>query len=277
MTRFSYERLVQHPRQFNQITGLKISEFQELIVRLKPVWAQEIVGKKKLSGRPWGVGELENHLLCLLIYYRCYTTQLFISFWFGVADSTVTRSIKRMEKLLVGVVAIKKDRTLSEEALKTVLVDCTEQRIERPKHGQKKYYSGKRKAHTIKTEIQVNEKGRILSVSRPAGGRKHDLKVRLSGQAVSSRSQLIADSGYQGLQHTHAKTFLPYKKPRKQVLDKAKRFYNRLLSSFRMGVENAIRRIKIFRIIKEQYRNKRIDYSLKFNIAAGLANFKLGY
>ena len=277
MTRFSYERLAKHPRQFSQITGLKVAEFQELILRLRPVWTQEIIDKKKLSGRPWGVGELENHLLCLLLYYRCYTTQLFISFWFGVADSTVTRSIKRLEKLLIGVVAIKKDRTLSEEALKTVLVDCTEQRIEQPKRGQKKYYSGKRKAHTIKTEILVNEKGRILSVSRPAGGKKHDLKVRLSGPAVSSRTQLIGDSGYQGLQHTHAKTCLPYKKPRKQQLDKAKRFYNRMLSSFRMGVENAIRRIKIFRIIKEQYRNKRIDYALKFNIVAGLTNFKLGY
>lgn len=277
MTRFSHARLARHPRQFSQITGLKIEEFKELILRLRPVWEQEIVNKKKLPGRPWGVGELEDHLLCLLIYYRCYTTQLFISFWFGVSDSTVTRSIKRMEKLLIGVVAIKKDRTLSEEALKTVLVDCTEQRIERPKRGQKKYYSGKRKAHTIKTEIQVNEKGRILSVSRPAEGKKHDLKVRLSGPGVSSQTQLFADSGYQGLQHTHAKTILPYKKPRKQPLEEAKRFYNHMLSKFRMGVENAIRRIKIFRIIKEQYRNKRIDYAIKFNIAAGLANFKMGY
>jgi hypothetical protein len=36
-------------------------------------------------------------------------------------------------------------KSLTSEALETVLIDVTEQEIERPKQGQKEYYSGKKK------------------------------------------------------------------------------------------------------------------------------------
>ena len=38
-------------------------------------------------------------------------------------------------------------KSLTSETLETVLIDVTEQEIERPKKGQKEYYSGKKKAY----------------------------------------------------------------------------------------------------------------------------------
>ena len=37
---------------------------------------------KKVSGRRYGLGSLEGHVLCLLIYYRTYLTQEFLGFLF---------------------------------------------------------------------------------------------------------------------------------------------------------------------------------------------------
>jgi hypothetical protein len=51
-----------------------------------------------------------------------------------------------------------------------LIVDGAEQPIERPSRKQRCWYSGKKKRHTIKTEIAVTEGGRIVAVSKPAPG-----------------------------------------------------------------------------------------------------------
>ena len=63
------------------------------------------------------------------------------------------RSIKRIEKIVIQVVHIEKKREISSEDAEYLILDATEQPIQRPKKGQKKYYSGKKKRHTIKTNM----------------------------------------------------------------------------------------------------------------------------
>ncbi len=53
--------------------------------------------------------------------------------------------------------------------------------------------------------------------------------------------------------------------------------YNRALSRIRVKVENTIRRLEIFRILGERYRDKRRGYGIEFNIIAGIVNLKMGY
>ena len=275
--KFSYERLRKQPRNFHGITGLSIEEFEQIALKCTPEWDKKVIEPKKLSGRPYGVGDLKEHLLSLFIYYRCYTTQEFIGMLYGVDDSCICRSIKRIEPILAKIIAIKKDRTLSQHDLETVIIDCTEQPIERPKKRQRKYYSGKKKQHTIKKEIQMTEEGRIVSTSKPHPGKDHDFEVRKRGSPLPRHCRAYADSGYQGLDKLHHATEIPYKKPKRSSLSKEEREYNRALSSFRIRIENKIRELKIFRIIGEKYRNKRRGYGLKFDIVAGIVNFKHGF
>jgi hypothetical protein len=47
--------------------------------------------------------------------------------------------------MVIKVVAIKKDRTLTSDELMNLIVDVTEQPINRPKNRQRKFYSGKKK------------------------------------------------------------------------------------------------------------------------------------
>ncbi len=70
---------------------------------------------------------------------------------------------------------------------------------------------------------------------------------------------------------------IPYKRQKGKPLGKDEKQYNRALSRIRVKVENAIRRLEIFRILCERYRNKRRGYGIKFNIIAGIVNLKMGY
>ncbi len=88
--------------------------------------------------------------------------------------------------------------------------------------------------------------------------------------------EVLADSGYQGLDKLHEKSRTPKKKSKKAQLTKDEKRSNRELSRRRIVVENVIRSLKIFRILLERYRNRRKRFALRFNLIAGLYNFELG-
>ena len=85
----------------------------------------------------------------------------------------------------------------------------------------------------------------------------------------------LADRGYQGLVRRHPNSWTPTKQPRKGKLDKAERQHNRNLARLRVIAEHVNRKLKIFRILAERYRNRRKRFGLRFNLIAALINFEL--
>lgn len=272
--------LLKHPTAFRFLTGLSCAEFHALSEKVRPKWKNHMK-EKVVSGRPYGVGMLEDHIFVMLVYYRVYVTQEFIGIMYGVNDSTICRAIARIAPLILKAIKIKKERIVSQAELESVIVDCTEQPIERPQKDQKKFYSGKKKRHTIKTEIVITKepgkKARIISVSRAHPGRTHDYTIRKSEKPFHRDTRVYGDSGYEGLQNVHQATEVPYKKPKNGQLTKEEKEYNTALSRFRIGVEHMIGRIKKFKVMSERYRNRRRGHNLKFNIIAGIVNFQAGY
>ena len=116
-----------------RITGVKHEKFEKITKQLKPAW-RAVQKRKQVAGRPYGIGELREHLLLLLMYYRTYTTHLFLAQIFKVDEATICRSIRRIAPLIEQVLKIKSEKLLSENDLKLLIVDATEQRIERPKN-----------------------------------------------------------------------------------------------------------------------------------------------
>ena len=96
--------------------------------------------RKRVSGRPYEIGGLQEHLLLLLIYYRTYATYLVLSQLFQVDEATICRAIWRISPLAQRLLQIKPERLFQSDELKLMIVDATEQRIERPKN-QRDYYS----------------------------------------------------------------------------------------------------------------------------------------
>ena len=166
---------------------------------------------------------------------------------------------------------------MSKEEIASCLVDATEQPIERPKRLQKAYYSGKKKRHTIKTEIRTTLQGRIIHVSKSRPGAIHDFKLHKDEPSIPPESLILADSGYQGLDKIHKETQLPYKATKTKPLDKKEKEHNQTLARIRVTVENIFGDIKTFKILADRYRNKRKRYNVKFKIIAGIVNLKNGF
>jgi hypothetical protein len=102
----------------------------------------------------------------------------------------------------VPVVHIKKTRDISEEDAEYLILDATEQPVQRPKRGQKKYYSGKKRKHTLKTRCFVGLDGMIYAVSNTCHGKIHDFRIY---KEQKNRDRLLGilkkgDSGYQRIQ-----------------------------------------------------------------------------
>lgn len=270
-------QLLTKPKAFSRITGVSIKEFEKIVEKARPIWHKNVEAPKKVSGRSYGLKSLEGHVLCLLMYYRTYLTQEFLGFMFGVDDSCVCRSIWRASRVLAPVLRIEKRRLVPEKEAKALLIDCTEHPIERPKNNQGSYYSGKKKRHILKTEIQMTEDGKIVHISNPYRGKIHDMNIRKQGPPLHPDDTAYVDSGYQGMQQDHANTEYPYKRSKNKPLTPDEKEYNRALSRVRVKVEHKIRQLKVFRILKEQYRNRRKGFGIAINIVAGIVNMRSGF
>jgi len=107
-------------------------------------------------------------------------------------------------------------------------------------------------------------------------GREHDFRLfKNSRCTVSPETCLLADSGYQGLRTLHPNSQTPVKKSKLHPLSQALKASNRVLSRKRILIENIIRRLKIFRILSERYRNRRKRFGLRFNLIAAICNLEL--
>lgn len=265
-----------HKRQFRYLAGVTPDIFNQMVYRLRPAW-DNLHRKKNRSGRPYGVGDLEDHLLVMLILYRCHITQDFAGLLYGVDKATICRALGRIEPLVKHVLGVKRAIRVTSAEAQALLIDATEQPVERPQRKQKCWYSGKKKRHSIKNEIITSQAGRIVCVSPSSPGTVHDITIRRRGPPLPEGSRGYGDSGYQGYQEDHPDFDIPYKKPRKGKLTKEEKHYNHALSRFRVRVEHAIGRMKNFRILADRYRYPRPRHSVKFAIIAGITNLIAGF
>ena len=263
-------------RQFCSLSGITPVIFHAMVKSLRPFWKRRI-SHKKCSGRPYGVGGLEDHLLVMLILYRCHITQDFLACLYQVDKATICRALQRIEPYAQRLLGVKRCIKVSQEEAMSLLIDATEQPIERPQRKQKCWYSGKKKCHSIKNEIITTEKGRIVFASKSISGSVHDITIRRRGPPLPGHAIFYADSGYQGLQKDHPNLNIPYKKPRKGKLTQEEKDYNHGLSRFRVRIEHSIGRMKNFRILAERFRYPRAKHAAKFAIIAGIVNTINGF
>ena len=104
-------------------------------------------------------------------------------------------------------------------------------------------------------------------------GKEHDFQLFKRSQVKPLRQvEILADKGYQGIKKIHSLSYTPIKKTKKKPLTLSEKEYNRELAKHRIYVEHVIRCLKIFRILAQPYRNRRLRFGLRFNLIAGLYN-----
>jgi hypothetical protein len=104
----------------------------------------------KKGGKPPKLNP-EDKLYITLKYLREYRTMDSIAAEYGVCKGTVCLAIQWVEDTLVkdGTFALPGKKALKRKSnsIRYVVVDVTESPINRPKEGQKAYYSGKKAPH----------------------------------------------------------------------------------------------------------------------------------
>jgi hypothetical protein len=282
------DRLRRAPKAFRRLTGITPRAFDELLEKLAPLHEQAEARRKARPGRRRKPGggrkhtlELADRLLMLLIYYRTYITHAFLGFLFGIDDSAVGRNINPLAPLLAGIFRIPERRVeISEGEIRELFFDATERPTRRPKRGQRASYSGKKKRHTIKTQIVVARrrkspgpdpgprKLRIVAVSGSVPGSIHDKKLYDRSRVVAPPDvRRTGDTAYLG---TGLRT--PTRKPRGRELSEEQKAANRKISVRRVAAEHGIGKMKVWRIASERYRNPVSKHTLMMKNVAGLHN-----
>jgi hypothetical protein len=125
--------------RYETVEKLKDEEFKRSTGVSRGVFAKMLaVVEKELRdfGRTPSMSRADQ-LLMTLMYWREYRTQFHIGISYGVSESTVCRTIQKVEKALMTSSEFhlpgKKKLQPSETLIEVVLIDVTEQPIERPK------------------------------------------------------------------------------------------------------------------------------------------------
>jgi len=115
---------------FKRSTGVQRSTFEKML--------EVVETGLRDFGRPPKLRRADQ-LLLTLMYWREYRTEFHIGLTYGVSEATVCRTIKKVEDVLIQSKQFhlpgKKALQPSDTLIEIVLVDVTEQPIERPKKG----------------------------------------------------------------------------------------------------------------------------------------------
>jgi hypothetical protein len=282
------DRLRKAPKAFRRLTGITPTAFDHLLAQLTPLHQAADARRKARPGRKRKPGggrkhalDLADRLLMLLIYYRTYISHAFLGFLFGLDDSAVGRDINPLQPLLAGIFRIPERRIeLAEDEIRELFFDATGRPTRRPGRGQREFYSGKKKRHTIKAQVVVVRKRkppgpgsqprrlRIAAVSESYPGRVHDKKIYDEARVVAPPdAKRTGDTAYLG---TALET--PSRKPRGSELTAREKAGNRRVATRRIAAEHGIGKMKVWRIASERYRNPVSRHTLIMKNVAGLHN-----
>ena len=244
------------------------------------------------AGRPFKL-DVKNRFLMLLVYYRLYITYTLAGFLFDLDQSNICRDMQKTEPLIRQCIPIpqkicnrlSKRLQTPEEVEKhfpgfMAFIDCTEQQIPRPENSRRRkmYYSGKKKRHTVKTQIMVNNRGLIIHKTGHKKGRRHDYHIYKKDHLVTPKQVVnVFDLGYLGVgkDFPDLKSSLPNRKRRSQNLSREEKEYNQIHARERIVIEHTICRLKKYRIMGDIFRNSLKKYDKVSYIVSGLVNYRL--
>lgn len=136
-----WNEVINNNYKLKQIAGISIDEFNILYSMFN---AKLFAIKNKnnvILGRPLVFNDIKIRLLIVYLYLKQYSTQSYLSVIFGISQSQISRIINEYSIILSQI--LKKEVSHCADDI-VLIVDATEQAINRPKNNQKKYYSGKK-------------------------------------------------------------------------------------------------------------------------------------
>lgn len=295
-----YEHLSQNPKVFQSLTGLRVAEYDALLADVLPLYVaaeeqrlthphrQRAIG----AGHPFELS-YRDQILLTVVWLRVYPTHEVLAYLFGSNDSSVSRFIRRVLPVLeqAGKDTMrmpdpgkKRRRSLDDLLADTpglvVVIDTFEQRVQRAKDKKEAdgYYSGKKKQHTLKSQIAVDEEtGQIVDTSTSVRGPTADIQLLEQSELMTRLPDGvggIGDLAYVGIDKLHPTGLgaSPRRKPRGQPRPEEDVLYNTAFSRRRIIVEQTIGRMRRYQSITQTDRNHRQLHTARVAAIAGLVN-----
>ena len=304
----NYSELSKDPSHFRNFSGLNLQEFETLSLKIKekyPAYEQKRLSREDRkravgAGHPFKLS-LTDRVLMLLLYYHMYTSSTLLGYLFCVSQTSILKDIRKLEPLVSEVLPLPKKQHEKARRLQSLdeveaffpgfkaFLDATEQEIPRPRNKRKRktHYSGKRKKHTVKTQLTVNKEGFIVHKTAHVKGSTHDYALyKHSHPHLPSNVRLGLDLGYLGIKkdYPNLNCVLPFKRKnpgrgkrgvKAQELSAEQKAFNKALATERVVVEHTNSRVKKFRIFGDEFRNRLKLYDTMTDIVCGLVNFRI--
>ncbi len=224
-----------------------------------------------------------HKLLMTLLYLRQNTSATVVGQMFGFsADSFEKNAFPEVLPVLKELfpasrweaVLRHRNEKWNPDEVDKIIVDSFETPIPRPSLNdrQKRVYSGKKKRHTLKTQIYTDHQGRILDVSSGHRGPKADVKIWNQTELPEEIKEKpkLGDKAYVGAEKP---TLTPKKKPKGGELSEAEKAENRRISQARIYVEHSIRKVKGYRVVRDEYRLAQGIFPTVVSAIVGLIQF----
>jgi hypothetical protein len=287
---------------FEVMTGLRLTEFDELLDDVWPRYAEAEVKRLSRPRRQRAIGgghpfELSprDQILLTVVWLRTYPIHEVLGFLFEVSDSSVSRYIRTVLPVLEAsgrdTMRLpdpgRKHRRQLDDLLKAipdlaVVIDSFEQRVQRPRSRTEAdtYYSGKKKQHTLKSQVTIDlATGDIVDISESVRGPTADVRLLEQSGVLSRLPPGVAglgDLAYIGIATLQPQGlgFTPRRKPRGQPRPAEDVAYNTAFSRARIGVEHTIGQMRRYQSVTQTDRNHRRQHAPRVVAVAGLVNRK---
>lgn len=265
------EKIVKNERMLRSVIWIWKKEFEELLPYFEEATQEYYRNIKQTRERgiwwwrKWALPDTKAKLVMILMYVKIYPTYDFVAFLYEVARSQpyywVIKFLPILEKALWRKLVLpeRKTRNLKEllenfPEMKELFVDWTERPINRPKKAkqQKKNYSWKKKRHTVKNTIVADKNRRILFLWETQEWKMHDKKLYDIDSIWEVGIEKYWDTWYIWWRWI----ITPKKWSKKKPLTDKEKETNKIISSFRVVVENSIAWVKRFGIVSQKLRNK---------------------
>lgn len=310
----TYEKLLKKPQVAKSLVGMSLVEFDKFYAEFEKTHEERLqsstttsAGKKKRQ-RAIGAGrkhkyDLRDRLLLTLFWLKAYTTYELLGFFYDLNKTNIEDNLNLILDTLAIMTSFNFERPKADrKKLSSVaeimdafpdvrlIIDGKEQRVERPKNKkdkdgnmqdrQKPYYSGKKKAHTLKNQAAISPTGLIEHASESVPGSIHDLTLLRQTNLISDLADdeaAMMDKGYDGIatDHPDKKLYLPFKARRNHPLNEEQKAYNRFLAKYRIVVEHTMAQLNKFQILAQRFRHQLTKHSAIFRIVCGLVNRRI--
>ncbi|MEH2374874.1 transposase family protein [Nostoc sp.] len=259
------ERIESYPHEAKRLIGISYDQFLALVglAEQRHIEKQAEIEKKKIriiapgGGRKPEMSAKEGICLCL-VYLRQKPIFEILGLLFDFSKTKANDTFNYWVDILRDILPASQIEEVSTDSQKyqelqrmlskyELIVDSAEQATARPVdyQEQKRYYSGKKKMHTLKNQFIVLPGGEdIIDVCVGMLGKTSDINLfRETRHKFTDTQQFLGDKAYIG---DDAIT-TPHKKRKNTEISELQKQENKELSSRRIAVEHMICRVKIKR------------------------------